>query len=82
MSEKKPHNSDCWCNKCFNGEEQALENPPSIEIITVGVRNSNAEIILKDHHPAPIPVPSPAQPPEEVLPEIEAQVSHTNLGDK
>lgn len=31
-----------------NISEDAMEDPSSIEIVTVGVKNSNAEIIHKD----------------------------------
>lgn len=63
MSEKKPHLN-----------EEAQEEPSSIEIVTVGVRHGQTEIINKERPqqtPAPTPAPAPAPVPEHApAPEV------------
>lgn len=50
MSEKK------------QSQEEAFEDPSSIEIVTVGIKNSNAEIIHKEVNSNPNSLPISAHP--------------------
>jgi hypothetical protein len=69
MSEKKPI-----------VEEDVADDDSGIEIVTVGVKNSSAEIKHKD--PAVSVLPPPQEQDEEAVIDDEPAPSHTHLGEK